>query len=942
MKNIISFLIVFISFQVTAQYIDPVPFPEYASNHPIYKKAINNKYVSQQELFKTAQYILDTYAYPGRILPRVGYTLLSSQNPEKSLIYTRMGVGFSPLDSYSASIHYLVTLIQGSTLQRQDALENYLFSLLLINNAEKLKKELISYQNFYKSDSKILNKLTSDLSSLESLKKRFLPAIRGAKTIYEDYKMFPKEKALMIIEEYNDFLYDSYKNSKIPRLSYPILLFYVGKALTHYNISSDLVDDTYIAFLSEKDLNTNGAFMLAERFKINNKRKNNIKLIEVLDLVLAKKQDLFIPQQIKLLSSKAMTVHQLGDYAKLKEVLIQIEKIISKVKNPVLRIGALVVLTIPQIPLKTEKAKKYVIEMQTILKDNPYLKGLYASAVEQYAYELGMVESRDEKDKDASFYFNEANQALLKMDYHAMISPLENAKEMLDVKRASNTQETLKETTLFYNKILTSLVGANIKIGKPEKAFEYAEMFKNKELNDLLNGNESSVKSVKEIQEKLTPDEALIYYLNSGTVDNTGIFNFIVTKDKISAGFFDFTKFVAELFNSIPNHIQHVEKRLAVKEFRPVTNTIRPKYSEQYIAEPGDTKIIFEVYRSYLAPNKEDLSYQQNEALQVLSNKMWAYLFPNAKFLKGINKLIISPAGDLSFIPFETFRNANTGKLLVEDYQISYIPSGSSLVGLRNEPKRSFSKNILAFGDAKYSLRENKNYITKSIADVKRLQLDVETSIKNNQNLDYAFASFQGEKPMSYLIGTKNEIEDIQQLVTNTDVRMDTQMTENELKKISAAGKLHDYKVLHIASHASVHPYIFELSGIAMSVYPSPKNGEDGIITIDEMKLLQMNPELVMLSACQTGLGRITSGETVQGLNNSLLLAGADATLTSLWSVDDYATSVFVKEFYNRTFNKNIGYKAAVTQIKREFKSGAYGDRLKHPKFWAPFVYYGK
>ena len=396
------------------------------------------------------------------------------------------------------------------------------------------------------------------------------------------------------------------------------------------------------------------------------------------------------------------------------------------------------------------------------------------------------------------------------------------------------------------------------------------------------------------------------------------------------------------MFNGIPRHIQHVEKGLASKEFRTPINTTRPKYSENYIAEPGDAKILFEVFRSYLSPSKEDLMYQQKGALQVFSNKMWAYLFPSVKLLEGINKLIISPAGDLSFIPFETFRNPYTGKLLVEDYEISYIPSGSSLVALRNEPKRNYTKNVLAFGDAKYSLRTDKSYTTKSIADVKRLQLKVETSIKNNENLDYAFASFQGKEPMSYLIGTKNEVEAIKDLVSKTDVRMDIDMTENELKKMSREGQLNDYKILHIASHASVHPYIFELSGIAMSVYSSPKNGEDGIVTIDEMKDLQMNPELVMLSACQTGLGRITTGETVQGLNNSLLLAGADATLTSLWSVDDYATSVFVKEFYDRTFNKNINYITAVTQIKRDFLSGEFGDQLRHPKFWAPFVYYGK
>ena len=943
MKNCIIFLILVTYLQVSAQSFEQViPFPQYASDHPTYKKAVFDKTLSQQELFKNAQYILNTYAYPGQVLPRIGYTLLSSQTPEKSLVYTRMGAEFSALEAYAASTHYLAALIYGSVVERQDALENYLFALLLTDNNERLKNELNSYRDFYKSDSKILERIVYDLSIIPSLETKFLPFIGDAKVIYDNYKTFSKDKALQNIEELNHLLYNSYKSGGIPKLSYPVLLFHVGKALTFYGLSSDLVDDTYIATLSEKRLGSNSAFMLAERYSTNNNKKNNRQLIEVLDLVLAKKEALFIPQQIKMLSAKAMALSELSEFTNLKETLFQIESIIPKVKNPVLRIHALVVLNIPQVALKTDKAKAYVVEMQRILKSNPYLKGKYSSAVEQYAYELGMVASRDDKNKDASYYYNEAQLALKRMDYQAMIIPLEKAKDMMDSKRALGTKETLKETTLFYNDILTALVGANIKLGQPAKSLEYAELFKNKAINDLLSKNSSSVKSVKEIQNVLAPDEALIYYLSSGTIDNTGIFNFVVTKDKVKGGFLDFTKFTAELFNGIPRHIQHVEKELASKEFRAAINTTRPKYSENYTAEPGDSKIIFEVFRSYLSPTKEDLSYQQKGALQVFLNNMWAYLFPNEKLLEGINKLIISPAGDLSFIPFETFRNPYTGKLLVEEYEMSYIPSGSTLIALRNEPKRNFSKNVLAFGDAKYSLRADKSYTTKSIADVKRLQLKVETSIKNNEHLDYAFASFQGQEPMSYLIGTKNEVEAIQQLVAKTDVRMDTDMTENELKKMSREGQLKDYKILHIASHASVHPYIFELSGIAMSVYSSPKNGEDGIVTIEEMKDLQINPELVMLSACQTGLGRITTGETVQGLNNSLMQAGADATLTSLWSVDDYATSVFVKEFYDRIFNKNTSYKAAVTEIKRDFLSGKFGEQLRHPKFWAPFIYYGK
>ena len=127
-----------------------------------------------------------------------------------------------------------------------------------------------------------------------------------------------------------------------------------------------------------------------------------------------------------------------------------------------------------------------------------------------------------------------------------------------------------------------------------------------------------------------------------------------------------------------------------------------------------------------------------------------------------------------------------------------------------------------------------------------------------------------------------------------------------------------------------------------MTVFPTPKDGEDGMITVGEMGELDMNPDLVMLSACETGLGRVTSGDTVQGLNNALLSAGANGTLTSLWPVNDYATSLFVQEFYKSVFLENIPYRTAVTQIKRQFVAGEFGEQLRHPKYWAPFIYYGK
>jgi CHAT domain-containing protein len=485
-------------------------------------------------------------------------------------------------------------------------------------------------------------------------------------------------------------------------------------------------------------------------------------------------------------------------------------------------------------------------------------------------------------------------------------------------------------------------MGSLVKTGEASEALYYAELLKNSQLNTLTSSKNGKTISVKQIQNSLAADEALIYYVGTGTLDNTAFFNFLITKEKVSGGFFDLSKPVAELFQFLPEHIAEIEKKLAAKELRTARNTSRPPYGPDYMAQSGDMRIYFDLYRSYLHPETEIKKYIDPKIFKLFSNQLWEYLIPGVKYMEGKTKLIICPAGDLSFIPFEVVRNSNTGKLLVEDYEIIYTPSATVLVKQRAEPKKVFKKNILAFGDAKYSLRKDSSFPVKSIEDVKRMQLAVHNSISKNENLDYAFAGMQGEEPMKYLIGTKNEVDAIKLLVPKTDVRMDAMMTENELKKLSKSGALNDYKVIHLASHASVHPYIFELSSIAMSVNESPVDGEDGMITVDEMKELDMNPELVMLSACQTGLGRLTTGDTVQGLNNSLLLAGADATLTSLWSVNDYATSIFVKEFYDRVFNDNVPYKTAVTQVKREFLAGKFGEELKHPEYWAPFIYYGK
>ena len=109
-------------------------------------------------------------------------------------------------------------------------------------------------------------------------------------------------------------------------------------------------------------------------------------------------------------------------------------------------------------------------------------------------------------------------------------------------------------------------------------------------------------------------------------------------------------------------------------------------------------------------------------------------------------------------------------------------------------------------------------------------------------------------------------------------------------------------------------------------------------LTAKEITDLNIEAQLVVLSACETGLGKIYGGEGVVGLTQSFLVAGAGGLCVSLWKVSDTATTEFMTGMYTLAEKENLSYRDAITAMKRLF---IREDAYAHPFFWAPFVYYG-
>ena len=296
------------------------------------------------------------------------------------------------------------------------------------------------------------------------------------------------------------------------------------------------------------------------------------------------------------------------------------------------------------------------------------------------------------------------------------------------------------------------------------------------------------------------------------------------------------------------------------------------------------------------------------------------------------------------------------GQYLVEGHHINYVQSVDirKLIKQRNHSDKR--RPLLAFGGAVYEeaaydvkvienetqmalLKENIYSDLKNI----RLELAQKNVFSDFENIRYIKNAYNGLGIGTWpdLPCTLNEVKNINKLINKSNIFTGSNVTEKDIKELSKNWKLYNYKVLHFATHGLVVNEVPELSAVVLSQFEKDEGKEDGYLRIEEIVELDLQADLVNLSAFETGLGRVDGNAGIFGLTQSFILAGANAVSISLWRVADESTSQFMVSMYGMVQDKGIGYAEAITEVKRQFISGNFGEKYKAPYYWAPFVYYG-
>jgi CHAT domain-containing protein/predicted negative regulator of RcsB-dependent stress response len=337
--------------------------------------------------------------------------------------------------------------------------------------------------------------------------------------------------------------------------------------------------------------------------------------------------------------------------------------------------------------------------------------------------------------------------------------------------------------------------------------------------------------------------------------------------------------------------------------------------TQAWISKLAGRKQIEDLTERYLARIK---SMQPGSDL---ARQLYALLIAPLPVEASKLRLIVIPDGKLYLLPFESLKDLQ-GRYFLFSAVITYAPSATVLTALRTEPSRSMAtRTFLGVGDIPY---EPRGTLLAKVAGPSTISGRVLRGLYDLAGVHLEDLPHTREEVLSAQreIGTKISI-----------VLLGQDATETAFK----AEPLGEFKIIHLAAHSLSSTQYPERAALVLG--RDPRSSDDGLLQVREIVRLHLNANLVTLSACDTGIGKLQGEEGVTNLVQAFFLAGAKAVVASLWAADDSDTTSLMEHFYRHLAQKED--KATALQHAKFDLVQKYADQAP-PFYWAGFVMAGE
>lgn len=333
--------------------------------------------------------------------------------------------------------------------------------------------------------------------------------------------------------------------------------------------------------------------------------------------------------------------------------------------------------------------------------------------------------------------------------------------------------------------------------------------------------------------------------------------------------------------------------------------------------------------RAHDALARYDASASRTEQLEErLDSLAEAVLAPVRPYLGDGGRIVFSADGALQYVPFGVLRDtASDGRRLIEQYEIAAVPSVSAVLSSRAATRPEIAANRVAvIADPVFEPDD---------ARLAGIRTSREPSPRNPPAELEPRSALLAE-PLARLPFAGREASAIAALVPPDDRLVLTGVAASRDAVLNADLGL--YRFVHFATHGFVDSRYPSLSGLALSGIDEHGAPRDGFLRLDDIRVLRLDADVVVLSACETALGREIRGEGLLGLTHAFMQAGARSTVASLWQVPDRATAELMSRFYAGMLERGLRPTEALRAAQLEI---AAERRWRDPYFWGAFVLMG-